>query len=241
MSEAAPAAPGRRWPLSRIVGTALLALLAFSVAAVVAGAVALLSLSHARDHVVNVIDPAATQAQLLDNALVNQETGVRGYALSAQQSFLTPYTAGLAAEQSALASLNRLAAQLPAETRADLSQVSSQARNWRLHYAEPTISQVNQTHKPVVSPDIVTGKSDFDQLRASVARLQADVNGARSSGVATLHDASTTLDVVFIAIAIGLALTVVLLALGLRAKALRPAGSRPAISSTRSPSAARGK
>ncbi len=99
--------PARRWPLSRIVGVAVLALLAFSVAAVVAGAIALLSLRDARDRVVNVIDPAAAQAQLLDNALVNQETGVRGYALSAQQSFLDPYTTGRTAEQAALTALDR--------------------------------------------------------------------------------------------------------------------------------------
>ncbi len=55
-----------------------------------------------------------------------------------------------------------------------------------------------------------------------MATLQADVNGARSSAVATLHDASTTLDAVFIAVAIGLALTVLVLALGLRAAAIRP-------------------
>ena len=87
----------RRWPLSRIVTVAVLALLAFSIAAVVAGAISLISLNNARNRLVGVIDPASLQTQLLDNALVNQETGVRGYALSAQQSFLTPYTDGSAA------------------------------------------------------------------------------------------------------------------------------------------------
>ena len=48
------------------------------------------------------------------------------------------------------------------------------------------------------------------------------MTGARSSAVATLQDAGTTLDAVFIAIAIGLALIVVILALGLRATAIRP-------------------
>ena len=40
--------------------------------------------------------------------------------------------------------------------------------------------------------------------------------------MATLNDASTTLDAVFIAVAVGLALIVVILALGLRATAIRP-------------------
>ncbi len=213
---------GRRWPLSRVVGVAVLVLLLFSVGAVVAGGIALVSLHDARNRVINVIDPATLAAQQLDNALVNQETGVRGYALSAQQSFLTPYTDGVAAEQVATNSLRQLASQLPAKTTSDLNSVTDQAHSWRARYAQPTIAQVARTGKPVVSPDIITGKTDFDALRATVATLQADVTSARSSALATLNDAGTTLDAVFIAVAIGLALIVALLALGLRATAIRP-------------------
>src|ERR1700721_933340 len=124
------AAGSRRWPLSRIAGLPVLALLLFSVAAVVAGGIAVVRQRDARNQVVDVIDPAALQAQLLDNALVNQETGVRGYALSAQQSFLTPYTTGTAAEQTAIGSLRRLTGQLPAATSSDLNSVIAQANPW---------------------------------------------------------------------------------------------------------------
>jgi signal transduction histidine kinase len=210
------------WPLSRIVGVAVLALLLFSVGSVVAGGIALVSLHDARNRVINVIDPATEQAQLLDNALLNQETGVRGYALTAQQSYLTPYAMGAAAEKSAIDALRRLASQLPAATTSDLNSVISQADSWRTTYAQPTIAQVRRTGKPVVSPDISTGKTAFDTLRAKVAVLQADVTSARSSALPTLNDASTSLDAVFIAVAIGLAVIVALLALGLRATAIRP-------------------
>jgi signal transduction histidine kinase len=222
MSGVTPDDAGRRWPLSRIVGVAVLALLLFSVGSVVAGGIALVSLGDARNRVINVIDPATLAAQQLDNALVNQETGVRGYALSAQQSFLTPYTTGTAAEQTAIGSLRRLTGQLPAATSSDLNSVIAQANSWRARYAQPTIAQVSRTGKPAVSPDITTGKTDFDALRAKVTVLQADVTSARSSAVATLNDAATTLDAVFIAVAIGLAVIVALLALGLRATAIRP-------------------
>jgi signal transduction histidine kinase len=222
MSGAQRAEAERRWPLSRIVGVAVLVLLLFSVAAVVAGGIALVRLHDSRNRVLDVIDPATLAAQQLDNALVNQETGVRGYALSAQQSFLTPYTQGMTAEQAATNSLRQLASQLPAPTTRDLDSVISQAQYWRTHYAQPTINQVGHTGKPVLSPDVITGKADFDALRGRVAVLQADVASARSSAVAGLNDDSTTLDAVFIAVAIGLALIVVLLALGLRAIAIRP-------------------
>src|SRR3984885_6426100 len=223
MSEATRQDAGRRrWPLSRIVGVAVLALLLFSVAAVVAGGIALVSLNGARNRVINVIDPATVAAQQLDNALVNQETGVRGYALSAQQSFLSPYTDGVTQEQTAIKSLRQLAGQLPAATTSDLNSVIDQARLWRADYAQPTIAQVGRTGKPVVSPDITTGKTAFDALRAKTSVLQADVTSARSSAVATLNSTATSLDAVFIAVAIGLALIVALLALGLRATAIRP-------------------
>ena len=222
MTTAERAAAARRWPLSRIVGVAVLALLLFSVAAVVAGGIAVVRQRDARSQVVDVIDPATLQAQLLDNALVNQETGVRGYALSAQQSFLGPYTDGLTAEHAATSSLTQLVGQLPPVTTTDLHSVISQAQVWRARYAEPTITQVNRTGKPVVGPDITTGKADFDALRARVVALQDDVAAARRGAVATLNDAGTTLNAVFIAVAIGLALIVVILALGLRATAIRP-------------------
>jgi signal transduction histidine kinase len=212
----------RRWPLSRMVGVAVMALLVFSVGSVVAGGIALVSLNGARNRVINVIDPATVAAQQLDNALVNQETGVRGYALSAQQSFLAPYTDGVAEEQTTIASLRRLASQLPAATTSDLNSVIDQASLWRTNYAQPTIAQVGRTGKPVVSPDVTTGKTTFDALRAKAAVLQADVTSARSSAVATLNATATSLDAVFIAVAIGLALIVALLALGLRATAIRP-------------------
>ena len=222
MSEAHRARRAGRWPLSRIVAGVVLVLLAFSAAAVVAGAIALVSQHEARNRVVGVIDPAALAAQQLDNALVNQETGVRGYALSAQRSFLAPYTDGVAAEGSATAALRQATGQLPAPTASDLDAVITQAQYWRTRYAEPTISQVSRTGKPALSPDIVTGKSDFDALRARVAALQADIAGARGSAVATLNGTSDTLDAVFVAIALGLAVIVVALALGLRATVISP-------------------
>jgi signal transduction histidine kinase len=212
----------RRWPLSRIVGVALLILLLFSVAAVVGGGLALLSLHDNRERVVTIIDPAALQVQRLDTALVNQETGVRGYALSAQKDFLSPYTDGVAAEKSSLAALRAVIGQLPASAAADLKSVTTQAHFWRTHYAQPAINRISQSNKPVISPDILTGKADFDALRARVAKLQTDIAGARARAVAVLNDSSTVLDAVFIAVAVGLAATVVLLAIGLRAAAIRP-------------------
>jgi signal transduction histidine kinase len=217
-----PTDAAKRWPLSRIVGVAVVALLLFSAAAVTAGGIALLTLHHDRARVLNTFDPAVLQAQQLDIAMLNQETGVRGYALSANQSFLAPYTQGTAAEKSTINSLESEYGQLPTATRADLTSVKNQAHYWRIHYAEPAISQVRRTGKPVISPGITAGKADFDALRVKIAVLETTIETARNHAIAALNDSSDVLDAVFVAIAIGLAVIVILLALGLRAAAIRP-------------------
>src|SRR5215475_3840380 len=219
---AAVAGSARRWPLSRIIGVALLILLLFSVAAMVAGGLALVSLHDDQDRVVGTLSPAALQVQRLDTALVDQETGVRGYALSAQKDFLAPYTTGMADERNAIRALQAVISQLPPSAAADLKSVTTQARFWRTHYAQPTIDRVSRAGKPVVSPDILAGKADFDALRARTAELQADISGSRAQAIATLNSSAAVLDGVFIAVAIGLAAIVVLLAVGLRRMAVRP-------------------
>ena len=125
-------------------------------------------------------------------------------------------------ERNAIRALQAVIGQLPPSAAADLKSVTAQARFWRTHYAQPTINQVSQTGKPVVSPDVLTGKADFDALRARIGTLQARHLGRRTQAVAALNDSAAVLDGVFIAVAVGLAAIVVLLALGLRATVIRP-------------------
>ena len=83
----------------------------------VAGGIALLNLHDNRQRVIDTLDPAALQVQQLDIALLDQETGVRGYALSAQLDFLAPYTNGVTEEQNAIKALQAIIPQLPAGRR----------------------------------------------------------------------------------------------------------------------------
>ena len=211
-----------RWPLGRIIGAAVLLVSLFSVAAVVIGALALTHLDSERQRVVTTIDPAALAAQQLYSALLNQETGVRGYALSGNPGFLAPYTRGLAAESAALAQLTPLLPRLPAASTADLRQTVRQAADWRTRYAEPTIAQIRASGKPVAGPDILAGKAEFDALRGTFASFQAAVAAARQQALASLYHAAGELHVTLLVIAIGLAAVVAGLALVLRATAIRP-------------------
>jgi CHASE3 domain sensor protein len=211
-----------RWPLTGILTGAVLLMVAFSVAAVVTGALALAHLNGERGRIETTIDPAELEAQQLYSALLNQETGVRGYALSGDSSFLAPYNQGYAAEQTAVAQLHKLLPQLPANAAADLSQAVAQAHDWRTRYAEPTINQIQTSGKPVVSPDILNGKAEFDALRVKMAAFESDVSSVRKQALASLDRASTELNAVLLAIAIGLAVVVAVLAIVLRATTIRP-------------------
>lgn len=211
----------RRWPLSRFaaVGVALLGL--FSVAAIVVGAVTISNSGAARGRVVNVLDPAAIASSQLYAALLNQETGLRGYLLSGQAQFLAPYRQGLASQKSAVSTLRPLLAGMPT-AQADLAGVLSAASQWRSGYATPAISQVAASGKPLLSPDIAVGRADFDVLRGPVSALQDYLAAQRRSAVADLQGSATVLNVTGIVIAIALLAVVLAIALGVRNAAIRP-------------------
>ena len=219
---AGPRSASSRWPLGRIIGGTVLFMAVFSLAAVVTGALALANLDHERQRIETTIDPAALAAQQLYSALLNQETGVRGYALIGQSTFLAPYTEGVAAQKAAVGQLGELLPRLPAASATELEQTLTQARDWRARYAEPTIKQIQASGKPVVSPDILAGKADFDALRVKFDNFQADISAARGEALSSLDRASDQLHEVLLAIAICLALVVAGLAVVLRATAIRP-------------------
>ena len=210
------------WPLGRILGAAVAVMAAFSVAAILSGGFALSHLSDERQRIETTIDPAALAAEQLYSALLNQETGVRGYALSGQPDFLAPYTSGLAAEQAAVGQLRPLLPGLPAASAAQFRQTLSQADDWRTRYAEPTIRQVQASGKPVVSPDILEGKAAFDALRGKLAGFESQVSVARGQALSALDRASAELDAALVAIAVGLVVVIAAVALLLRTTAIRP-------------------
>jgi signal transduction histidine kinase len=210
-----------RWPLSRITGAAVIVMALFSMIAIAVAGTALADLGSARARVVNVIDPAAQADRELSYALVSQETGVRGYLLSGQRPYLAPYTSGLADSKEQFALLGRLTAGIPA-ARSDLRLLEGRADLWRTDYAEPAISQVSSTGKPVLSPDLANGKALFDNLRAPLDSLEVSLAAARRSAVASLNRSATTLDVTSVTIAVLLLLIVAGVAAGLRRTAIRP-------------------
>jgi signal transduction histidine kinase len=209
------------WPFGRVIGLGVLIVALFSLLAIGVGGTALGELTIARDRVVNILDPAAFHASQLEVEVLNQETGVRGYALSGQQAFLAPYYQGLAGQAQQVAKLRQLLAGMPSAT-ADLGLVLQRVETWQDTYAQPTISQVRAAGKPVVGASVGQGKEDFDRIRAALAELQANLAAQHTHAVGSLHASASVLDATLIVIAVALLATVLVLALGLWRSAILP-------------------
>ncbi|HEY7325353.1 MAG TPA: CHASE3 domain-containing protein, partial [Streptosporangiaceae bacterium] len=171
--------PASRWPLGRIIAVSMATLIALLIAAIIVGALALKSADSAENRVVNVLSPAALHGSRLYSALLNQETGLRGYLLSAQRPYLQPYTAGIADQKAELSALQPLLRDLPAAN-ADLAITVRRIDSWRTGYAAPAIAQVAASGQPLPGGDIATGKAEFDGVRTPLAAFQRYVAGQRT-------------------------------------------------------------
>jgi signal transduction histidine kinase len=221
LAEQIPAPGGYRWPLGRIIAVAIALVGAVLIAAIAASSVAISGLNSARGRVVNILDPAALHGSQLYAALLNQETGLRGYLLSGQGPFLQPYTTGVADERTQLRTLRPLLANFPG-ARADLAAAVQRAGRWRSAYAIPEITRVRATGAPLPGGDIAAGKTEFNAVRAPLTAFQRAIADRRTVATAQLRDASDGLQITAISSAIALLLVVVGLGAGLWAAATRP-------------------
>ncbi|MEE6260258.1 sensor histidine kinase [Plantactinospora sonchi] len=163
------------WTLRRRVTTlcvvvgALLALLAASAAVVAAN-----NRQHL-DTLLTKTGPLRTNAEALLSALVDQQTGVRGYAVTGREADLAPYRSGLEQETKLIAAMDALVGDQP-EIRQDLHTVRDHARQWREAVAEPAIEAVRTEGTALAQTLLATRAGDrFDNLRREVAALQESI------------------------------------------------------------------
>jgi hypothetical protein len=136
------------------------------------------------DDVIKRWQPAVSVSQDLLSDLVNQETGVRGYALSNNASLLQPYDEYRTQETVDETKLRKLVGRGHPDLMADINAFAAAAKQWRADIAAPFIDRVRQ-HDPLVAQDVagLVAKSRFDIIRQRSARLTADLNGVRGTAV----------------------------------------------------------
>lgn len=205
----------RRWPLARMLAVSASVLAVIMLSAIVAGALALSRLTDTGTTLVDVAGPALVNAQQLSAALVDQETGVRGFGLSGRGEFLEPYRNGLADERAAAGRLRGLAERgLGDDVTRQLDATRQAAREWRSGYAEPVLAGA--------APDPVAGRVLFDRVRSANQDLIADLTAHRTVARTGFGNASGSLAGVGAVIAAVLLATLVLAAIGMRRAVLRP-------------------
>ncbi|KOV80731.1 histidine kinase [Nocardia sp. NRRL S-836] len=201
------------------ISTVLLVMTAVAISSTV---LALDTLSTERERAVDAIEPAAREAKDLNRALLDQETGVRGYALTGDLSFLTPYGEGQEAERRSADTVRRLIG----DPNGRVERIESLARQWREEYAELTVANIRHSGPALAPPrDTDRGKVLFDQIREQQTGLQSDISELGRTARADLGHAANV--VLWLVIGMGVLLVVVIggLSLLLHRLLIGPLGS----------------
>lgn len=209
--------PASRWTLKRVFAFGAAAAALVTLGAFALGAAALVRLSDTRTVLLDQVGPAVLSAQVLLGDLVNQETGVRGFALGGKPDDLEPYRQGLAAQQADEAVIRALVARggHPALA-ADLDALDAAVGTWRTTFAQPSINRSPD------APPSEAGRLLFDKVRVTVQKLQADLNAERLAARAELNLAANNLAWVGAGVALMVAGFLVAAGFGLRRSVLRP-------------------
>ena len=217
---AGPAEPAGRSLRQWLTWAALIAI-AISLTGVLGGGAALVRLSEARNRVVSQLDPAIRAALNLSNALVNEESGLRGFVLSGEDDFLLPYTQGRQTEQAAARDLTRALGGDHPVASADLQAVLAAAQAWQT-YAEATIAQVRSAGPAISVVRADQGKQLFDVVRAALAGQADRLNALQRQARADLQNAAEVLVWTWAGIAVTLLVGIGALAVGVHRGVTRP-------------------
>jgi signal transduction histidine kinase len=194
-----PRAGGSRRGLARLGIGQLLALsigtlLAIAVAGVVFALVAYGTVDDEQEELASRIVPAQAAAQALERALLNQETGVRGYLLTGERRFLDPYEAGLRDESRAYMDLAAFEQVGQAGVTALVREIRDRALVWRTSFVLPARAVVLSGGRASPAETLV-GKRRFDRVRESLDDLGAQLESERVATREEFFDAARRLRV----------------------------------------------
>ncbi|MFD6102877.1 CHASE3 domain-containing protein [Nocardia salmonicida] len=116
--------------------------------------------AQASNRLLDHTQPARWQAYQLQAALLDQETGIRGYAITGDPQFLEPYNRGRRAQALAADNIRALVPERHALL-ADLDVVQTAAERWHTTYARPDAAPA------VLAATSARGKALFDELRVT--------------------------------------------------------------------------
>lgn len=171
---------------------------------------------------IDVIQPSRSAAYRLQAALRDQETAVRGYAISADPQFLAPYHDGQIAETTAISDIRQRANGRP-ELITDVEAIEAAATTWRAEFAEPLIASVTPGRPEVLDSTLLErGKVEFDGIRVLFDAQNQNLTDARTAGIANLDAVRTWRDRVLVGIIVVVLIAAIALAVVMQTAVTRP-------------------
>jgi PAS domain S-box-containing protein len=173
------------------------------VAAIVAAVLpTLLSTVHLIDRQRKQYDPESTAVSNLITGALDQETGVRGYLLTHNESFLAPYTTGRIMSDDAVAALR--ATPLTPEMTRQVDAAATALQRWRSTFAAPVIADVKGGDAQAAQTLVQSGggKALFDAFRARHTGLRNAVSSRVATARSRARDAAI-LSIIMLLIAVG--------------------------------------
>jgi signal transduction histidine kinase len=155
------------------------------------------------DDVLNRASPMRAAGEALKTAVLDQETGIRGYAITGNVANLNPYNSGAAAEHDLVTRIQALLE--PSDTRisASLALVKERAQEWHVQVADPVLAAI-RTEGPAAGRAMIAAGTtvDFDTLRQAIDQMQSDIQALRDRSAAETRESSQTMVVIQIAAAV---------------------------------------
>ncbi|MGK8522706.1 sensor histidine kinase [Nocardia asteroides] len=190
----------------------------------VAGAQVIAQTNRVTDRLLDNSLPASAEAYRLQSALVDQETGLRGYAITADPQFLQPYNDGTREETQSVARLRELlAGRQPLLN--ELEAIESAARRWRAEYAEPLVAALASGSTRGINTAVPgRGKPLFDDLRTRFEAQNSNLAAAIAQDEERLAHTRRVRDAVLAGMVIAFLLTGVLLTVLIRRLIVHPIG-----------------
>ncbi|MEU6820828.1 ATP-binding protein [Streptomyces atriruber] len=169
----------------------------------------------------DVRSPALTTAIRLETAILNQETGIRGYGLTGTSEFLTPYRRGLTEQRANATRLADLLDGEPAGLR-DLRGVQKAVARWQVRIADPIAAAPPGSASSLATERAAEGKKAFDRVRDALHGQQERLRAERARARDDLMATTTVRNWVFAAIGTLIVLLTALVFDGLRRGINRP-------------------
>ncbi len=211
--------PVGRWFTLAGVGIALV----FMVSAVIT-IKAIEETREARESLVDVVDPAALRLLEISNAMTSQESSVRAYGRTNEETSLRDYRNAIAAEKTSLDTLVALLPRMPERqaVTAEVAELRAAGDAWRRDYAETVIAAVPTLKTDAARQNASINATRFNEVRQSLAGLQSHLNRLHEAGVVRFDLGWRALYLALIGVASALVVAGIAAVLIVRYAVLRP-------------------